>query len=296
MQENKKNSISIAVASGKGGTGKTMLSLSLFNSIKNKYDDVVLLDADAEEPNDLLFFDAEEISSTDVTQKIPIIDVNKCKFCGKCRDWCNYNAIFLLASTKFIKLTEELCHGCGACSVACEFGAITEKDASLGSVKNFICDGKKNLYEAMMHQGVMTPVNVIKVAHKITNKHKIRIIDSPPGTSCPFIHAVAEVDYIILITEPTPFGLSDLKQSISTLESMNKKYGVVVNKAGLGNRAIYDYLSSEGIELLLEIPFDKDIARKYSEGKIISDFKPELAKDLEKMFDYLLNKYGNSSN
>ncbi|MCK9500203.1 MAG: 4Fe-4S binding protein, partial [Bacteroidales bacterium] len=182
MNINNKNKINIAIASGKGGTGKTMLALSLFNSIKNKYDDVILLDADAEEPNDLIFFDAKEISYREITQKVPVIDTNKCTFCGKCRDWCNYNAIFILPKTKFIRVTEELCHGCGACTVACKFGAITEKDASLGSVKSFICDGKENLYEAKMHQGVMTPVNVIKAAKKITKKHKIKIFDSPPGT------------------------------------------------------------------------------------------------------------------
>lgn len=296
MINNKKDTISIAIASGKGGTGKTLFSVSLFHSIKNKFDDVILLDADAEEPNDMIFFNAKLVNTKEITQKVPVIDTEKCKYCSKCHDWCNYNAIFILPKAKIIKVTEELCHGCGACTIACEFGAITEKDVGSGKVNQYLDEEKAKIYEGRMHKGVMTPVKVIKASHKITKNHKIRIIDSPPGTSCPFIQTVATADYVILITEPTPFGLSDLKQSISTLEKMNKYFGVVINKAGIGDTAIYDYLSDEDIEILMEIPFDKSIAKQYSEGEIISKQNTDFENQLTNTFNYLLKNYGNCSN
>lgn len=294
MKNNK--AITIAVASGKGGTGKTMVSVSLFYSIFDYYDDVVLLDSDAEEPNDLLFFDVELINSTEITQKVPVIDIDNCKFCGKCHDWCNYNSIFIIPPAKIIKVIEELCHGCGACSVACKFGAISEKEVGLGNVNQYKINNGVKIYEARMKNGTMTPVPVIKAAQKMTRKSHIRIIDSPPGTSCPFIQTVANADYVILVTEPTPFGLSDLKQSIETLKTMNKYYGVIINRSGLGDSKIYDYLLDEDIEILAEIPFSREIASHYSEGRIVAAMMPQLSIKFKNMFEYLLGNYGSSSN
>jgi MinD superfamily P-loop ATPase len=291
-----KNRISIAIASGKGGTGKTLVSTSMFYTISQKYNDVVLVDSDAEEPNDLIFFKTNLKRTLDITQKVPVIDTSKCTYCGKCHDWCNYNAIFILPPAKIIKVIDELCHGCGACSVACKHGAISEKDVLMGTVSEYSTADGQTIYEARMKNGTMTPVPVIKASQKHSKQHKIRIIDSPPGTSCPFIQTVAGADYVILVTEPTPFGLSDLKQSVETLQTMNKYYGVIINRAGLGNREIYNYLDDEDIELLGEIPFDRSIALHYSEGRLISEVMPEFSEKLEKIFDYLLINYGTGNN
>jgi MinD superfamily P-loop ATPase len=291
-----KNRISIAIASGKGGTGKTLVSVSMFHTIANKYEDVVLVDSDAEEPNDLLFFKTDLKNLWDITQKVPVIDTSKCTYCGKCHDWCNYNAIFIIPPAKIIKVIDELCHGCGACTVACKYGAISEKAVSMGKVTYNSTEDGLIIYEARMNNGTMTPVPVIKASQKHSKKHKIRIIDSPPGTSCPFIQTVAGADYVILVTEPTPFGLSDLKQSVETLKTMNKYYGVIINRAGLGDREIYNYLDDEDIELLGEITFDRNIALHYSEGRIISEVMPDFSEKLEKIFDYLLINYGTGSN
>ncbi len=285
----------IAVASGKGGTGKTLLSTSLFHALAKDYTDICLVDCDAEEPNSVLFFDAKLKNSTEVKLKIPEINVDNCTFCSKCHDYCSYNAIFTIPPAKIIKVIEELCHGCGACTYACEHNAIAEKEVIQGVVNEYF-DNDLRIIEARMTVGVMSPVDVIKSAIFKAGDKGIVIFDAPPGTSCPFIHTVSRSDFVILITEPTPFGLSDLKQSIDTLKTMGKKFGVVVNRAGLGNDDVYVYLNQNNIPLLMEIPFNREIAKVYSEGKIVSNEIPEIKKGLVSMFTNILQEYGNSSN
>jgi MinD superfamily P-loop ATPase len=262
--------IKIAIASGKGGTGKTFVATNIFFTLLQKNYRALLVDCDAEAPNDVAFFDAELINSNEVTQQVPIINTDTCTFCGKCHEYCNYNAIFILPPMKIIKVIEDLCHGCGACSVACKFEAISEKPVSLGQVALYSTNGLPVLIEARMDIGVMSPVPVIKAAIKqIDNLADIIIMDAPPGTSCPFIQTVASADYVILVTEPTPFGLSDLKQSVETLKTINKPCGVIINRAGLGDNIVYNWLMENSIPLLMEIPFDREIARIYSEGHLL---------------------------
>jgi MinD superfamily P-loop ATPase len=288
--------IKIAIASGKGGTGKTLISTNLFYVLQQQNINATLVDCDAEEPNDLMFFNGEKRKSFEVTQKVPVIDDNKCTFCGKCYNYCNYNAIFILPPAKIIKVIEDLCHGCGACTVVCKFDTISEKDVSLGTVTRFSITEHTSIIEARMKIGVFSPISVIKAAIKEAGNDGIIILDSPPGTSCPFIHTVVRADYVILITEPTPFGLSDLKQSVETLKTMNKTYGVIINRAGLGDNTVYEYLNQENIPLLMEIPFDKTIASHYSKGELLSQFQPELKAQFISMFNLIVEKYGNSSN
>ncbi|MCX6327758.1 MAG: 4Fe-4S binding protein, partial [Bacteroidia bacterium] len=233
----------------------------------------------------------------EVTQQVPVINTDTCTFCGKCHEYCNYNAIFILPPMKIIKVIEDLCHGCGACSVACKFEAISEKPVSLGQVALYSTNGLPVLIEARMNIGVMSPVPVIKAAIKqIDNLADIIIMDAPPGTSCPFIQTVASADYVILVTEPTPFGLSDLKQSVETLKTINKPYGVIINRAGLGNNDVNKYMLQEGIPLLLEIQFKKEIAGLYSRGKIVSETDSFFAKQLLAVVENIITQHGNSSN
>lgn len=284
----------IAIASGKGGTGKTFVATNIFYALLKNNHSVVLVDCDAEAPDSIGFFRTKIENSFDVVQKVPVIDLNSCTYCSKCKDYCNYNAIFILPPIKFIQVIEELCHGCGACSVACTFGAIKEKPVSLGKVNTYILNGKNQLIEACMNIGVMSPVQIIKAAIKeIDYKYDIAVLDSPPGTSCPFIHTTAAADFVILVTEPTPFGLSDLKQSVETLKEMNKKYGVIINRAGLGNNDVYKYIENENIPLLLEIPFDKEIAALYSAGIIVSEYYSEIRKKFYEMIKKIMEQYGN---
>lgn len=264
--------IKIAIASGKGGTGKTFVATNILHTLVKNQIDAVLVDCDAEAPNAAAFFKTSQTGSVEVTQVVPVINADACTYCGKCHEYCNYNAIFILPPMKIINVIEDFCHGCGACSVACKYDAITEKPVSLGVVNLFSNNGKSAIIEARMKIGVMSPVPIIKAALKQINDHaEIAILDSPPGTSCPFIQTVSASDFVILVTEPTPFGLSDLKQSIDTLIKIGYPYGVIINRAGIGNFAVYDWLKENNIPLLMEIPFDEEIAHIYSEGKLLTD-------------------------
>ncbi len=285
--------ISIAIASGKGGTGKTLISTNLFYSLQQIGEKVTLVDCDTEEPNIMLFFKGENVLVKDVKQKIPVIDESKCLFCGKCQDYCNYNSIFLVNNVKKIRIIEELCHGCGACSYICPHGAINEKDISLGKISRFKCELNSSIVEGITRVGVFSPVSVIKSAINEAFNDEIVIMDSPPGTSCPFIQTVNKADYVILVTEPTPFGLSDLKLSAETLKTMNKPYGVIVNRAGLGNDEVYKYIEKENLQLLFEIPFDKRIAEIYSMGEIVARRNSEWIVKFSNIFNDILDKYGN---
>lgn len=292
----------IAIASGKGGTGKTFVATNLFYSLSRQKKSIALVDCDAEAPDSVAFFNAKPDDITEVTQLIPVIDTEKCTFCGRCREYCNYNAIFILPPARIINVMEDLCHGCGACSVACRDNAISERPSHLGNVTSFSlnntpANNAESILEARINIGVLSPVTVIKAAIKeIDAESEIIILDSPPGTSCPFIQTVARADYIILVTEPTPFGLSDLKQSVETLRTMDKHFGVIINRAGMGDNHVQQYLADEMIHLLLEIPFRKQIAELYSSGKLLAVSDPVFADQLSGMAGNIINKYGDSNN
>ncbi len=288
--------IKIAIASGKGGTGKTFVATNMFHALLQKNIYSALIDCDAEAPNAVAFFNAELVKTDDVTQLVPVIDYDVCTFCSKCHEYCNFKAIFILPPMKIIRVIEDLCHGCGSCSYVCKSGAITEKPVSLGKVSYYSQNGHMNLIEARMNLGVMSPVTVIKSALKHAgNDFEIAILDSPPGTSCPFIQTVSGSDYVILVTEPTPFGLSDLKQSIKTLKLLKIPYGVIINRAGLGNNCVIDYLRHDNIPLLLEIQFRREIAESYSKGRIASETIPSLGDDLFTLATRITSHYGNSN-
>lgn len=284
----------IAIASGKGGTGKTLVSTNLFHVLGGDSVPVTLVDCDAEEPNDLLFFRGEREGFSPVTQQVPVIDTDKCTFCGRCKEYCHYNAIFLVPSAGVIRVMEELCHGCGACSVACRDGAITEKEVSLGAVSRFTIAGGASLVEARVDVGVYSPVPVIKAAIREAGEEGVILYDAPPGTSCPFIQTVSHADFVVLVTEPTPFGLSDLRQSVETLKTLGKSCGVIVNRAGMGDREVYGYLKKEEIPLLMEIPFDKTIAWHYAAGRLIAAEDPSWNTQFRTLWKTIIENDGNS--
>lgn len=264
--------ITIAIASGKGGTGKTFISTNLFNSLQNSGLNMALVDCDAEAPNDREFFqDAVLQNRRTVTQKVPVIDKSKCTYCGKCDEYCNFNAIFFLEEPPTIEVLEELCHGCGACSVACKFGAISEKDDILGYVNQYRFSTGNELIEGRMEVGVHVSVEIIKESIKTADKFDLVLLDSPPGTGCPFIQTVYKADYVVLVTEPTPFGLSDLKQSVEILKEMGIPCGVIINRADMGTDDVRNYLKGENIPLLMSVPFDREIAVAYSKGELITN-------------------------
>ena len=286
------DNLKIAIASGKGGTGKTLVATNLFYTLLHEKKRVTLVDCDAEEPDDLIFLGGKCLQSFDVVQKVPVIDKSRCTFCGKCYEYCNYGAIFFLPSVEEIRVLDDFCHSCGACSVACKFDAIREKDIITGTVSRYSIKNQVAVIEARMKVGIHSPVSVIKAAIGEAGNEGIILLDSPPGTSCPFIQTVAVADYVILVTEPTPFGMSDLKQSVEALRILNKPCGVVINRAGMGNGDVYKYLHDENLPLLMEIPFDRTIAMLYSEGKIVAAENSELYSGFLLMFNLVTREYG----
>ncbi len=286
----------IAIASGKGGTGKTFLATNIFKVLANRGEKVTLVDCDAEAPDAVLFFNPDVIAERKITHQVPVINKEACTFCGRCSEWCHYHAIFYVPSANVIEVIENLCHGCGACLFACNTGAITEKPVPLGTVTLYAHSDHASIIEARMKVNEMSPVKVIKAAIKDAGDEGIIILDSPPGTACPFVQAVDTADYVILVTEPTPFGLSDLRQSVETLRIMGKAFGVIINRSDVGNNGVRSYLEEENISLLLEIPYDREIAHLYSEGKIAADYEQGLKERLESVTEKLIVRYGTGSN
>jgi MinD superfamily P-loop ATPase len=253
----------ISIASGKGGTGKTMVAVNLALALEGAQ----LLDCDVENPNDHLFLNPELRETKPVNLKVPRIG-EKCDYCGKCSEFCEFNAIFVLKPKKDIPgnilIFPELCHGCGGCAMICPQNSIVEEDRQIGAVKKGAA-GEIDLVWGELYVGEPLAVPVIKAVKKEI-RGKTVIIDSPPGTSCPVINSIYGSDYCVLVTEPTPFGLYDLELAVETLRELKIPFGVIVNKKGIGDEKVYEYCKKEKIEVLLEIPFDRRIAELYSRG------------------------------
>lgn len=265
----------IAIASGKGGTGKTFVSTNLFYVAQQKEIPVTLIDCDSEEPNVGEFIQGKESTVLTVKRKVPVIDKGKCTYCGLCQEYCTYNAILLIKSVSHIQVLEELCHDCGACLYACKYNAITEKEKELGTICEVEINSHAKYIETRLRIGEHSSVPLIHKAIESTDETNTLLLDSPPGISCPFIATVQHADYVILVTEPTPFGVHDLALSVDTLRAMNIPFGVVVNRAGLGNNEVYEYLEANKIPLLMKIPFDRQIAALYSDGKLVAESMPD---------------------
>ncbi len=258
----------IAVLSGKGGTGKTTVSLGLFSVL----DGSTLIDTDVEEPNDHLFIDYKVNNTSSIIKEYPKVDMDTCTLCGACGDFCNFNAI--LPSKKTVLVYEDLCHDCGGCKLVCPSGAITYVPKEIGKIYETITNNKSFNY-GNLNIGEVSGVRIINQLKKQIKDKELVIIDSPPGTSCATVEAVTDSDYAIIVTEPTPFGLSDMLLVVEMLQNMNIPFGVVINKAGIGTKDTNLFLEEKNIPLLGEIPFKREFAEIYSKGQIISDHSDE---------------------
>ena len=269
----------IAIASGKGGTGKTTVAVSLYYFLSKEFNNQVqLIDCDVEEPNDILFFPRLEIKEEkQVFSLVPEIDSDKCTFCKKCSEWCEFNAITIIKNLQFAQINKDLCHSCGACNVACGFNAITEHKKPLGKISKFDTIFGNGIIEGRLEIGSAMQTSLIKEVKKYSEaENHFTIFDAPPGTSCPVVETVSDADYVILVTEPTPFGLHDLKITVDLITDLNIPFGVIVNKAGLGNNEIYTFLKNKNIGFLGEIPFSKAYAAHYSRGNLLGDITLEM--------------------
>ncbi len=271
----------IAIASGKGGTGKTTLATNLAYLLSQK-SAVVLADLDVEEPNSGFFVKGFPVERKKTYKMIPHWEKEKCSLCGKCQQVCRYNAVIKLWEE--VLIFDQLCHSCYACSELCPDGALPMYPHEVGEISVFqkanlhFVEGRLNVGE---EQAVPLIGQTIEFVEKTYSKEYLRIFDSPPGTSCSVIEAVKDADFVILITEPTPFGLHDLKLAIEVMRELHKGFGVVINRYGIGNDATIEYCRKEEIAVLGLIPNMKKAAQTYAKGELICDKIPEIRISIE---------------
>lgn len=270
--------IVVAVASGKGGTGKTSVAANMALSVEN----VQFLDCDVEEPNAHLLLHPEIDRTEPVYISVPVVDEESCDHCGKCADFCQYNAIF--ASPKKVLFFPELCHSCGGCTIVCPKNAINEEQNKIGVLRFGSTENVKVVY-GELDVGEPMAVPVINEVKRQIKSRKTVILDSPPGTSCPVIETVRGSDFCVLVTEPTPFGLHDLKITVQVLKNMGIPFGVVVNRAGIGDKKVYEYCEEKNFPVLLEIPYERKIAELYSKGIPFSLEMSEWKEKFQKLAD-----------
>lgn len=268
------------MASGKGGTGKTTVAVNLALSL----DHANLFDCDVEEPNAHTLLHPENITTEIVTVPTPEIDQDLCTLCGDCSDFCQFNAIFVGKTN--VLVYEEICHSCGGCVLVCPTKAISEREREIGTIKSD-SEGSVALTYGVLKIGEPMAVPIIKAVKEKIHPDGISILDAPPGTSCTLIETVQESDFVVLVTEPTPFGLHDLIMTIDVVDKLGVPYGVVINRSTIGTDDTAKYLNKRKIPILMEIPFDRHIAELYSKGIPFVKELPEYRAKFQDMVKYI---------
>lgn len=262
----------LAIASGKGGTGKTTVALNLAAVADQP---VRLLDCDVEAPNDHLFIKPVQVEERVSSVMVPAFNQELCDGCGQCKQHCRFNAIAVLGGKPM--LFPELCHSCGACIPACPHYAISEVQRPVGVVRCGTKDHISLIYGVLDIGEAKSPPLIGDVKNEPSDGTGLTIIDAPPGTSCPVVAAVKYCDYLLLVTEPTPFGLHDLKLAVGMAQALGLKHGVIINRCDLGDARVRSFCAENHIPLLAELPFDRRVAEAYAAGKIPAAVVPEIA-------------------
>lgn len=279
----------IAIASGKGGTGKTTLATNLASRLAER-ETVVLADLDVEEPNSGLFIHGEPIHQEDKYKMVPQWKPDTCTLCGECQKVCNFHAVVQLADE--IMIFPQLCHSCYACSELCPVDSLPMIAEKMGELREFRL-GNLTFIESRLDIGQEQAVPLIaQTLRYVDSKYpdaNSKIYDSPPGTSCPVIEATKNADLILLVTEPTPFGLHDLKLAVETMRELKKPFAVIVNRFGIGNDAVLDYCQVENVHVIAKIPNRREIAILYSRGELIYPVVPEFQTELDKVITFIRN-------
>ncbi len=268
----------IAVASGKGGTGKTTVAVSLALVAK----EAQLLDCDVEAPNSHIFLKPTFTDTSTLTLDVPEVDEEKCTYCGICRDICRFNAITVFGETMMI--FPEMCHACGGCFLACPEDALLHGKREIGVVEEGR-DGSLNFAQGTLRIGeAMAPPLIKEVQSRASGP--LVIYDAPPGTSCPMVTTVRDADFTLLVTEPTPFGHHDLKLAVTVLRQLERPFAVIINKDGLGDEQVAQWCKDEDIDVLMRIPFSRQAAEGCATGQPLIHTMP----DLEQQFEAMLAK------
>ncbi len=269
----------ITIASGKGGTGKTTVATNLAVSLS---DNVQLLDCDVEQPNAHLFIKPEITHSEKITTPVPEVDLDKCDSCGKCGEICQFSAITVLA--EYVLTFPELCHSCKGCMMVCPKEAISEGERELGVLEKGVAGSLDFIHGRLRITEAMSPP-LIRAVKKHADPNKTVIIDAPPGTSCPVITTLKGSDFVLLVTEPTPFGLNDLKLAVGAVHILEIPMGIVINRSDAGDDGVSSYAKEEGIPVLMEIPDDRKIAEAYSRGIMMVDAFPEMREEFQNLYN-----------
>lgn len=274
----------IAVASGKGGTGKTTVAVALAMASSEF---VIYADCDVEEPNGSIFLRPEVYVTEKVLVEVPVIDEEKCISCGKCARFCQFNALVSLGTPPLV--FPELCHSCGGCAIVCPTDAISWKGNPIGEITLGKADGGRiSVVQGKLDVGGVLAPPVIRQVKSHIPSDVFAVIDCPPGTSCPVIESIGETDYVLLVTEPTPFGLHDLKLAVDTVRELGLLFSVVINRFDQGDSGVEDYCSQEKINIMARIPHRRSMAEAYSRGGNLFDAIPEmheLFRDIPRMIE-----------
>jgi MinD superfamily P-loop ATPase len=277
----------ISIASGKGGTGKTTIATNLALSVESE---VQLLDCDVEEPNAHLFIQPIIEETKIITTPVPEVDEEKCSLCGKCGEICQFKAIVVIGKT--VLPFHELCHSCGGCMEVCPEKAITETGRELGVLEKGHKNGLEFIHGKLRVGEAMAPP-LIREVRSYTTPGVLTIIDAPPGTSCPVIASMNGADFVLLVTEPTPFGLHDLKLAVGAVRILGIPCGLVINRSDIGDDKVKMYAKEEDLPMLMEIPFDRQIAEAYSRGEMLVEVMPEWKENFKSLYrriEELVNK------
>lgn len=285
--------LTIAVASGKGGTGKTTFSTNLALALSRNNKKTEYIDCDVEEPNGFIFLNPEIKNATAISIDVPQPNLDKCTGCGICGKFCKFSAIVSL--NKNVLVFEELCHSCNGCITLCPANALEPKSIEVGLVEQGTKEDLTCAQGILKISSARTPT-LISSVRKLANNNAVTILDAPPGTACAAVASLKDVDFVLLVTEPTPFGLNDLKLAVDMTRKLGIPFAVAINRCDIGNDETLKYCDSENIPVIMEIKESKQIAHAYSQGKMIIDVLPEYQDEFSSLYDKIITLIKEAAN